>query len=88
MKGLLLPAVWSEAAETGLPEGEIPPTLLSFNLGIEAGQLLFVGAVLGGRFVFDGIAPRVLTWSTRVPVYAMGSLGAFWCIERTALWVR
>jgi HupE/UreJ protein len=75
-------------AETGLPEGEIPLALLSFNLGIEAGQLLFVGAVLGGRSVLGTIAPPVLTWSTRVPVYAMGSLAAFWCIERAALLVR
>ena len=33
-------------AETGLPEGDIPVALLLFNLGVEAGQLLFVGVLL------------------------------------------
>ena len=33
-------------SEVGLPEGHIPVALLFFNLGVEAGQLLFVAAVL------------------------------------------
>ena len=33
-------------AETGLPQDEIPLALLLFNLGVEAGQLLFVGALV------------------------------------------
>ncbi len=32
-------------AETGLPEGDIPLALLLFNLGVEAGQLMFVAAL-------------------------------------------
>ena len=31
----------------GLPQAEIPLALLLFNLGVEAGQLFFVGLVLG-----------------------------------------
>lgn len=70
--------------EAGLPEGEIALALLSFNLGIEAGQIAFVGLVLAGR-----LALRVLhgdrwlpAWADWVPVYAMGSLAAMWCIQR------
>ena len=33
-------------SEIGLPQGHIPLALLSFNVGVEAGQLLFIGAVL------------------------------------------
>ena len=32
--------------ETGLPQTDIPLSLMTFNLGVEAGQLLFVAAVL------------------------------------------
>jgi hydrogenase/urease accessory protein HupE len=34
-------------AEIGLPPDQVPLALLAFNLGVEAGQLLFVAAVLG-----------------------------------------
>lgn len=32
--------------ETGLPQGDVPLALLAFNLGVEAGQLMFIGGVL------------------------------------------
>jgi hydrogenase/urease accessory protein HupE len=67
----------------GLPSGDIPLALLSFNTGIELGQLAFVLTVVAlGR-----VAGRVLdvtpAWMRRVPVYAMGSLAASWWLERT-----
>ena len=68
----------------GLPTAEIPLALLLFNLGVEAGQLAFVllVIVLERAFVTLGIRwPRVVT---RLPGYAVGSLGAFWTIQRTA----
>ena len=34
-------------AELGLPQGDIPLALFSFNVGVEIGQLIFIGAVLG-----------------------------------------
>ena len=36
----------SALTEAGLPAGEIPLALLGFNLGIEVGQIAFVGCVL------------------------------------------
>src|SRR4029079_5359697 len=33
-------------SEIGLPQGHIPLALLFFNLGVEAGQLLFIGGIL------------------------------------------
>jgi hypothetical protein len=31
----------------GLPPGDIPLALLSFNIGVELGQLAFIGTLLG-----------------------------------------
>ena len=70
-------------AEVGLPAGEIPTALFAFNLGIEVGQLAFVATVLlAARALFTLVTPRfaAIRW---IPVYAMGSLSALWCIERT-----
>jgi len=69
----------------GLPQAEIPLALLLFNVGVEIGQLAFVLLVLGLVRAFDVLElrwPRVATW---LPVYAIGSLGAFWTIQRTMM---
>ena len=34
-------------SEIGLPEGDIPLALLSFNVGVELGQILFLSLVIG-----------------------------------------
>jgi hydrogenase/urease accessory protein HupE len=70
--------------EVGLPDGEIPMALFSFNVGIELGQLAFVALVLAARAL---VAPRVAAapgWMLRAPVTAMGALAAYWCLDRTA----
>jgi hypothetical protein len=69
----------------GLPEHEIPLSLFSFNAGIEAGQLLFVVAVVGLRRALRPLIAAMPAWSRRVPVYAMGSLAVFWMIQRSTL---
>jgi hydrogenase/urease accessory protein HupE len=74
-------------AEIGLPESAIPLALLFFNLGVEAGQLLFLGGVLGVLALVRGLRWRPPVWAWRVPAYTIGSLAAFWTLERTlALW--
>ncbi|HET6467618.1 MAG TPA: HupE/UreJ family protein [Geminicoccaceae bacterium] len=69
--------------EIGLPDGEIPLALLSFNLGIEAGQLVFCAALLGGWAVVRAVRPAPAAWGRGLATYAIGSLAAFWLIERT-----
>jgi hypothetical protein len=67
---------------TGLPADAIPLALFCFNVGIELGQLAFVTAVLAVGAVAHPLLER-LPASLRVgPVYVMGSLAAFWMIER------
>jgi hydrogenase/urease accessory protein HupE len=70
--------------EAGLPAEEIPLALFSFNLGIEVGQLVFVAAIVAARLALRPLAARGPVWLARVPAYAIGSLAAFWCFQRTA----
>ncbi len=68
--------------ETGLPAGAVPVALFGFNLGIELGQLAFVLVVLALATVGRPVLRRLPAWSQAVPTYAIGSLAAFWMIER------
>jgi hydrogenase/urease accessory protein HupE len=75
-------------ADLGLPAGEIPAALLAFNLGIEAGQLAFVAAVLTARGALGRWAASAGTsrraWLRLAPSYALGTLATFWFLERGA----
>ncbi len=69
-------------AEVGLPEQAIPLALLCFNVGVEVGQLAFVtGTLLLGWAArnFD-----VVRWrqAEMVATYGIGSMAAFWMVER------
>jgi len=79
--------------EVGLPERDIPLALLSFNVGVEAGQLLFIAGVVamlwcgtrlaGGEDARGGLrdAPPMLRTAV---AYGIGSLAAFWVVQRIA----
>jgi hydrogenase/urease accessory protein HupE len=71
-------------SEVGLPEGHIPVALLFFNLGVEAGQLLFIAGVL---VLAAGVRRTRMSWPSwadLVPPYAIGGLASFWVIQRVA----
>ena len=70
--------------EIGLPEGEVPAALISFNLGVEAGQLAVIAAVLTIRALVGRLAPPVEQPALRLATYAIGVTGAYWLIERIA----
>jgi len=68
----------------GLPPNAIPLSLLFFNLGVELGQLVFVGTVLcalAGAQKLGLVLPARLQW---LPPYAIGSVAMFWVLERVA----
>jgi hypothetical protein len=69
----------------GLPKSAIPMALLLFNLGVEAGQILFVAVVLTLLTSFRRLDLRPPAWARPLPVYAMGSVAAFWFIGRFAV---
>lgn len=76
----------SALSEVGLPQDDIPLALLAFNVGVELGQLAFIGTVLA---VVAGmrrlrVADRLREGVSRVAPYAIGSLAAFWLVERVA----
>jgi hypothetical protein len=78
----------SGLAALGLPKGEIPLALLLFNVGVEIGQLAFVLLILLLERAFRLLRvhwPRMLA---RLPGYLVGTLGAFWTIQRIALLLR
>jgi hypothetical protein len=69
----------------GLPDGAIAAPLLLFNLGIEAGQLLFVAAMLVLYGLLVRRAPGAQPLIGRFAPLTIGSLAAWWLIERVAV---
>jgi hypothetical protein len=69
-------------AEVGLPQSELPLALLFFNIGIELGQLAFIAVVMGSWVLLKRLPLGPVKRWEPVPVYALGSLSAMWCIER------
>ena len=69
-------------AEVGLPTAEIPLALFSFNVGIELGQLAFVGAVLLVGAAIRRVPVAWPQWARAVPAYGIGTMAAFWFLQR------
>lgn len=67
----------------GLPRAALPPALLFFNAGVELGQLAFVAACLLGFSLVQRLAAASLSRLERALVYAIGSLSAYWLLDRT-----
>lgn len=68
--------------EIGLPESDVPTALLTFNLGVEAGQLVIIAAVLAALELLRRFAPKALDPATLTATYAIGITSSFWFIER------
>ena len=69
----------------GLPRQDLPLALVSFNVGVELGQLGFIGLVLALERSFRILEVRWPRWVEALPGYTVGSLGAFWTIQRLSL---
>jgi hydrogenase/urease accessory protein HupE len=68
--------------EIGLPQTDVPLALLTFNLGVEAGQLLFVGVVFAVCRIGATIVRSVAFPLRTVAAYGIGTLATVWFIER------
>jgi hypothetical protein len=68
----------------GLAPGEIPVALLFFNIGVEIGQLMFVGACLTLAWALRQLRMSWPRWAAPLPAYAIGTIAAFWFIERAS----
>lgn len=74
--------------EIGLPEDDWVMSLLLFNLGIEAGQLIFIAAVFVLFWILQraaNIPQQKLELAQQFTTYAIGITAAFWFFERSAL---
>jgi len=69
----------------GLPHKDLPLALLSFNVGVEVGQVSFVLLILLLERSFRQLEIRWPRWVQALPGYTVGSLGAFWTIQRAAI---
>jgi len=73
--------------EIGLPQSDVPLALFTFNLGVEAGQLLFVFAVLALKTIADRLIHLKVPWARTAASYGIGSLAAVWFVQRVAAMV-
>ncbi len=69
----------------GLPRQDLPLALVSFNVGVELGQLGFIALVLSLERSFRVLKIRWPRWVQALPGYTVGSLGAFWTVQRLVL---
>ena len=78
----------SGLAAIGLAQGDIPLALLMFNVGVEIGQLAFVAVILLMVRAFKVLEVHWPKPMALVPAYVVGSLGAFWTIQRLVMMVE
>jgi len=84
----------SALADIGLPQTEIPAALLSFNIGVEIGQIVFVAVIIGLvraiSLVLKKLAIERDDWLRLIekPIaYGVGGVTMMWTIERVgAFW--
>jgi len=69
-------------AELGLPAGALAVALVSFNLGVEAGQLVIVSAILPLAYLcrHGWFYPRIVLGAGSCGIVAIASV---WLIERS-----
>jgi hypothetical protein len=70
-------------SEVGMPAQAVPLALLFFNVGVELGQLAFIAAVFAIAWAIRKAAASAPAWWPRAAAYGIGSVAAFWAIERT-----
>jgi hydrogenase/urease accessory protein HupE len=71
----------SALRELGLPQGAIPLSLFSFNVGIEVGQLAFIAVVLIPVALVSSSESSSRTFRI-VSAYVIGSLAFYWAFSR------
>jgi hydrogenase/urease accessory protein HupE len=70
--------------EIGLPQQDLPLALLTFNLGVEAGQLLFVVAVVAGINATSALFAVPSALARRLSAYLIGTASTLWLCTRIA----
>lgn len=68
--------------EIGLPQNEIVPSLIFFNVGVEIGQLLFVSGVLVFIWIFKSLIEKHVYIYKMGVTYIIGIIATVWLLER------
>ena len=69
-------------AEIGLPETDRPLALLTFNLGVEAGQLFVVALVLAISGLLVKLNANLWQTTKLASTYGIGIVSMIWLLER------
>ena len=73
--------------EIGFPQNDVPLALFTFNVGVELGQLIFIGVAIVFIKIIKQLVDKLPTWSWKVLPYSMGIVASFWFVERVvAFW--
>jgi hydrogenase/urease accessory protein HupE len=70
--------------DIGLPQSDVPLALVTFNLGVEAGQLLFVVGVLVVFRAVGALATVPLAQARFAAAYLIGTVAMVWLVSRLA----
>lgn len=70
--------------EIGLPQSDVPLSLLTFNLGVEAGQLIFVAAALVLLRAASALVAIPPVPARQVGSYMIGTAAMLWLVPRIA----
>lgn len=70
--------------EIGLPQSDMPLSLLTFNLGVEAGQLIFVGAALVVLQAAGALSTIQPAPACQFGAYIIGTAAMLWLVSRIA----
>ena len=68
--------------ETGLPQTDVPVALLTFNIGVEVGQLLFVASVWIAFFVVRNSVTVRTAPARLAAAYVIGAVSMLWFVMR------
>ena len=69
-------------SEIGVPQQSVPLALFTFNVGVETGQLLFIGVVLALIALLKRLPLTPPEGAWRLMPYTIGGLAAYWTIDR------
>ena len=79
--------------DIGLPENNLISSLLYFNIGVELGQLMFIGSLILVLFLIKKVLKNRFFIKEKYPIlalkvvtYTIGTVASFWFFERISAW--
>lgn len=70
-------------SEIGLPQQSIGTALLSFNLGVELGQVLFIAVCLLLMGILLKLIPKYVHKYWKIGPYVLGTVACYWFVDRS-----